>query len=95
MGIENEPLPENLQNAPKIIRLMNFRMSIHAIYFIKTRRVIATAGYHKETDKWLAAILHYESHKIVCNTKPAFKNKKQALEFCEELIEAARNTKIS
>lgn len=82
-------------NAPKIIRLMNMRLSIHAIYFIKTRRVIATAGLDKQSGRWLAAVLHFESKKLVVNTKPAFRSKAQALEFCNELIHSCRNTKIA
>lgn len=83
------------KDAPKIIRLLNLKMSVQSIYFIKTRQVIATAGYVKESDLWCAAIIHFETHKIITNTKPAFKTKKQALAFGEELIAVARETKIS
>lgn len=82
-------------NAPKIIRLMNMRLSIQAIYFIKTRRVISTAGLDKQSGRWLCALLHFETHKIIVNTKPAFRSKKQALEFGEELIQECRRTKLS
>lgn len=91
-----DPMPEGADpDAPRIIRIMNMSLSIQAIYFIKTRRVIATAGYVQEKDRWLSAILHMETQKLVVYTKPAFKNKNQALEFGTELIDAARRTKLS
>lgn len=78
----------------KIIRLLNLELSVQAIYFVKTRKVICTGGYVEKVGKWLGAIIHAETHKIVIHTKPIFDNKSQAIEFMEELLDQARQTKL-
>lgn len=91
----NGRLPDEAKEAPRIYRILNVRMSIQVIYFIKTRRVVPTAGLDKESGLWFAALLHFETHKIIIHTKPFFKTKKQALAFGDELVYEARRTKIS
>lgn len=92
--MDDKPIP-GMPKESTIIRIMNMSLTIQAIYFIKTRNVISTAGYIKDADRYLCAILHKETQKIVAYTKPAFKTKKQALTFGDELIYSARQTKIS
>lgn len=91
----NGPLPDEVRDAPRIYRILNVKMTIQVVYFIKTRRVIPTAGHDKETGRWFGAVLHFETHKVVVHSNPIFKTKHQALEFCKELIHEARRTKIS
>jgi hypothetical protein len=86
---------ESVPDDPKrIIRILNVSMSIHLIYFIKTRRVIAVGGYIEDKDKWIAAVIHGETHKLIVSTKPVFKTKDNAIEFANELIATARRTKL-
>lgn len=83
------------KDAPRVHRILNVSMSVQLIYFIKTHNVVATAGFIPERDTFCAALVHKETHKVIVNTQPVFKDKKKALAFGEQLIEEARKTKLS
>lgn len=87
-------LPKEIKEPGKVHRILRVRMSVQLIYFIKTRKVIPVAGFIIEKDMWMAALLHFETQKVLVSTQAVFKTKKQALEFAEQLVDEARNTKL-
>lgn len=76
------------------IKMMNMTLSVQAIYFLKTRKTICTGGYIVQKDKWIGAIIHAETGKLVINTKPVFDKKMDAINFMEELRYKAKQISL-
>lgn len=97
-GMPNEDanLPPGFfeKEAPRHHRILNIKLSVQAIYFIKTQNVVATAGFIVERERFCAAIIHKRTQKIIVNSQPVFTTKKKALAFGEQLIFEARKTKL-
>ena len=77
--------------------MANIKISEQAITFLQRFQTICVAGCINDPKapeqlrgKWLGAIIHAETHKLIIQTPPVFKKKADAILFMEDLRAKAK-----